>query len=411
MTFQEKPTFFDLFAGAGGLSLGFENAGFQCAGASELHSDAIETYKYNRKGKGLVIEGDIRNLKPQDLFDKIESNINRKNVDVVIGGPPCQGFSLRGKRRKKDPRNELIYEYYRIIEILKPKMFVMENVSGLVNEKNKSILQDIFDKIANMGYKFNCSYLLASDYGVPQNRKRFIIIGAKPEFDIYFPEIKDQSMNNSIQRILSELDFENEVKFLNKINVIDNPISAFEALDDIAYEKVKNTTMEYRKYSNLSEYQKFVRSPGKLHNHKTTNHRDRTIRRFEYIKPGERTIDLFDRFPPELAIKRRTEKRILPDEPTGTITSCNEDFIHYKLNRIITIREMARLQSFPDDYRFRGTRTTGSHRRKKSVCQVQQVGNSVPPLMAQSIAESIRYSLGHEINGEFNEIINQLNKK
>lgn len=403
---DDDPKVLDLFCGAGGLSLGFENAGFQILCTVENHSDPIKTYISNRLEKqnkfNLLIE-DIRNIKKSNIDKAIAKSFKKKpKIDVVIGGSPCQGFSLRGKRDINDPRNNLAFEFFRIVDEVKPEIFVFENVSGLLMKNNRSFLLSIIKRIEKLKYHIGLDILNSSDYGVPQNRKRVIIIGSKNSNNVFFPK---KSNYEELQHIIER--FKLEPPNYDVVPVVKNKVSIYDALDDIAYAKVNESPIKYRKKA-TSIYQKFMRKNSeKLFNHITTKHRENSLRMFSVLKSGQGIESL----PKDLRVNRRSLQRMERNKQSRTITCCNEDFIHYSLDRIITVREMARLQSFPDNYVFHGTRTTGGDRRKFSCCQVQQVGNSVPPLLAQAIAEGVLKMLNYKSNSELTDFINILNKK
>lgn len=401
----EKPTFIDLFCGAGGMSLGFEEAGFQGVCVVDFHSDPLKTYELNRvniKKKLLILNEDIRELKGDAILTRIAKKFKRKeNIDVIIGGPPCQGFSLRGKRNKLDPRNNLLFEFFRLIEEIKPEIFVFENVPGLLMKKFNDTLKTIFETITSLGYRYGFELLNSADYGVPQNRERFIIIGSKSCEKIYFPKQPQTRKSN----ILNFINRENQ-KY-DVVPYVKRKVTAFEALDDIAYKNNEENPTLYSKTPIGPFQENFQWKKNRLYNHITTKHSITTRGRFSQFKQGYSMKDI----PEDYRTKRSSVQRMYARKPTRTITSCNEDFIHYSLNRIITIREMARLQSYPDNYVFYGTPTTGGNRRMASCCQVQQVGNSVPPLLGQAIAECVRKMLGIGSNNKLKNFINILNKR
>lgn len=403
---DDSPKVLDLFCGAGGLSLGFERAGFQIVCAIENHSDPIKTYLYNRveKQKNFnFIIGDIRNITKNNINQAV-AKVSKKNsnIDVIIGGSPCQGFSLRGKREQNDPRNNLAFEFFRIVNEIEPSIFVFENVSGLLMKNNRSFLLSILNRIDKLKYHIGLDILNSSDYGVPQNRKRLIIIGSKNIDKMIFPK---KTKSEELKKRLESLNLD-KPKY-DAVPVVKNKVSIYDALDDIAYPNVNKSPIKYRRKASTL-YQKYMRmNSEKLFNHITTKHRKNSLKMFSMLKPGQDIADL----PKDLRVNRRSLQRMEQNKQSRTITCCNEDFIHYSLDRIITIREMARLQSFPDNYLFYGTRTTGGNRRKFSCCQVQQVGNSVPPLLAQAIAEGVLKMLGYKSNSKLAELINNLNRK
>jgi len=404
---NEMPTAIDLFCGAGGMSLGFEKAGFQVVYAIDHHPDPLKTYENNRrdlKYKFKTLLSDIKDIKGKNILNDI--SINSKfapKIDVIFGGPPCQGFSLRGKRNKDDPRNFLVYEYIRMVQEINPECLVFENVPGLLTNNNRDFLDEIIRRLRKLGYHISFDILNAADFGVPQNRKRFFIIGSRNSDSIYFP--KRGAKSKKIKALYDY--YEINPPKSNGLPILEKKISTKEALDDIALNNIEKTPIKHIKKPN-GEFLKKIRAPhNKLFNHITTKHRQTTIERFSKFKPGYTMKDI----PKEYRTNRTSVQRMFPHQPSRTITSCNEDFIHYSIDRIITIREMARLQSFPDSYVFFGTPTTGGNRRKISCCQVQQVGNSVPPLLAQVIAEGLLKMLGYKSNKEIASFLNALNKR
>ncbi len=402
----DNPNFVDLFCGAGGFSLGFEMAGFRSIFAIDKHPDPIKTYCQNRpeilKNHG-IFTGNICEISGKNILktlSKLESV--KSEIDVIIGGPPCQGFSRRGKQRKNDPRNKLVYEYFRIVDDIKPEVFVFENVPGILMEKNRVLLESIIEKIEKMNYHYGLDVLNSFDYGVPQNRQRLIIIGRKSGDEIIFPK---RSKNYLLKDVIVDLNYNNPT--YDVVPIVKKHVSNEEAISDIAYDKVRDSPTPYQK-NPMSVYQKELRKfSTEVYNHITTRHRNSSIEIYELLKPGQEMKDL----PEDLENTRWTLRRMVPEEIARTLTACNEDFVHYLQNRIITIREMARLQSYPDNYIFYGVRTTGGSHRKQSCCQVQQVANSVPPLLAQAIAEAVLKMLGHKSNGYLKEFIEKLNNR
>lgn len=379
----------DLFSGAGGFSLGFEKAGFESVGGIDIHPDPLTTYLENRRTNNpnlKVLKANIQNLSKKRIFKEL--NLDKdKSLDVIIGGPPCQGFSLRGNRKRTDPRNDLINDFICLVAKIQPEIFVIENVPGLASNEGNDYLNKIVEKIQNLSYNLGIDLLYAPDYGVPQNRTRLFIIASRTNRRIYFP----QKRNATNEPFLDEINQKNcllerlEHQFLKNSEYI----TTKEALSDIAIEKVQTEECPYKRQP-ISNYQKIMRENCEwIYNHRTTRHRPESIEQFKYLKPGGSIKDI----PINIRNKRFTLMRMHPEKISGTLTSCNEDFLHYKLNRIITIREMARLQSYPDSYIFHGTRTTGGDTRRHACCQVQQVANSVPPLLAEVVGNAVMKTL------------------
>lgn len=338
----------DLFCGAGGLSIGFEHEGFNSVLAIDKWNDAIVTYNENRENKcGTTV--DIHDFTNEQL-----SEMNEKyHVKGIIGGPPCQGFSMVGTRLTNDPRNSLYMEYVRFVDVIKPDFFLLENVPGLLSMEKGKYKDDIIQRFSELGYNVNFSTLKASDYGVPQSRKRVFFVGLNR--DVYgeiffdFETIEKQPM-----------------------------VSTKEAIGDLpTLIDEEETTI----YSNdpQNDYQKLMRKNSTtLHNHQRTNHTKQTVDVISLVPDGGNIRDL-----PEEYYKVRNYnaafKRMNSKLPSGTIDCGHRNYFHYELNRIPTARESARIQSFPDDYVFCGSKTS----------QYTQVGNAVPPLLAQAIARAL----------------------
>lgn len=346
-----KPKVIDLFAGVGGLSLGFENCGFDVVLANEYDASIAAAYEYNHK-KTKMICGDITSL---DL-DKIFAKYNGK-VDVVIGGPPCQGFSQKGQRKTiHDERNFLFKYYVKVVELTKPRYFVMENVPNLLTTEGGYFRKEIEELFNSMGYHLKMGVLNASDYGVPQNRRRAVILGklGAPAPDLPAPS-----------------------------NV---PVTIWDAISDLAYlnSGEGEEEQEYR-FTPQSEYQENLRSGNTmLYNHVATKHSDLALERLAMIPPNAGREVLPEEHLTK-SIYSGTWSRMRRDEISVTITTrfdtpSSGKFTHPFLDRAITVREAARIQSFPDSFRFIGNK--GS--------QMKQVGNAVPPLLASAIASVIK---------------------
>ncbi len=405
---QKKYNVLDLFCGAGGMAEGFLQAGFKIPFASDFSEEASKTYINRHKQLGLntrFYRGDISRLAKGNFLKR---ELNDTKIHVVIGGPPCQGFSLTGKRSPNDLRNELFMKYLKVIKIVKPEYFVMENVLGILSFKIPKIkglsgceyideyVTDILVKEAfEIGYKLSWKTLNAKDYGVPQSRLRVIFIGHK---------------------ILKR---NNKVYNLNVIPCFPerspNTVSVFEAISDLNFLESGQKSEEYLLNNDLSEYQKKLRqgqTPDfknntikslNLHNHIASKHNINTIRRFTLLNNGERLNDLLKRLKNDLTVeefeeintKKRSCYKLDEQNVSPTILTLPDDIIHYdaKHPRILTVRELARLQSFDDSFCFLGKRTTGGSRRKLETPQYTQVGNAVPPFFAKAIALEILKAL------------------
>ncbi len=364
----------DLFAGCGGLSTGFEMAGYDVALAVEKDAWAAETYVTNHAGTK-VITADITGVSDLDaLFD---NKVLR--IDGIIGGPPCQGFSLSGNRDKNDPRNSLFMEFVRFVKHFMPDFFVMENVPGLLSMKTKKgeMVRDvILGEYDRAGYNVVYHILNAAEYGVPQSRMRVFFIGLR----------KDILFNSEMLFPKGFLFGCDQVTIADAI--MDLPqLQAGEGVEKADYIMPPQ-----------NEYQKWVRqgSDG-IYNHIAMRHTSRLIERFSHIGYGQSVADVAEEFQQRQRgdaskisgkVYSQNNMRPFPDKPSPTVpASFQSNFIHPYLNRNFTAREGARLQSFPDRYVFCGKRTTMSW--EKNLSQYQQIGNAVPPLLAKAIADNL----------------------
>lgn len=348
--FELKHKVIDLFSGVGGFSLGFEKAGFDVVLANEYDAEIASSYIFNHPSTKMII-GDITKLDYEQEFSDYIGE-----VDVIVGGPPCQGFSQKGQRKTiLDERNFLFQYFVKAVSYIQPKYFVMENVPNLfTSEKGyfKNELENLFNEL---GYDLSMGVMNASDYGVPQHRRRAIIIGKKDGKSPSLP-------------LTSE-----------------NKVTIWDAISDLAYLS-SGEGAEQQEYSFpiQSSYQELMRRDSEtLYNHIATKHSSLALERLALIPPNGGK-----EFLPEehltKSIYSGTWSRMVKDEMSVTITTrfdtpSSGKFTHPFLNRAITVREAARIQSFPDSFRFIGSKSS----------QMKQVGNAVPPLMAQCIASVI----------------------
>lgn len=392
---------FDLFSGAGGMAEGFLQAGFSIPYASDKSEQASLTYQNRHKQLGLTTHffcGDVVELSKRNKLNTFLGN-DKNHIDVITGGPPCQGFSLAGIRNPDDVRNTLVKSYIKILKQVKPKYFVMENVLGILSARfnnykgyktytDESVVDVLLSEFAHIGYSnVKIKTLDASDYGVPQRRLRVIFLGTRDDISV-------------------ELSHP-EVKIAPKISVKD-------AIDDLKNIRLGTEETIYRKKI-LSDYQsasRLGRTPNinnhpvaaeGITNHQTSRHTAIVLERFTKLKQGENIKSLLSRLSEDeqerLKTKKNNCKKILPNEPAPTMLTLPDDVIHYSQSRILTVREMARIQSFDDSFEFLGKRTTGGDRRKHETPQYTLVGNAVPPLLAFAIAKEIKgclMELGYE---------------
>jgi DNA (cytosine-5)-methyltransferase 1 len=339
----------DLFCGAGGLSYGFESAGFDILLGIDNDQKALETFELNHKGSKSIC-GDITEITYEE---HIKPLLDGKQIDVIIGGPPCQGMSLSGPRKFDDPRNKLYLSYIRLVNEIQPKAFVIENVPGLVGLFGGQIKDSIIEKFTEMGYQIEYKILCSSDYGVPQSRKRVVFVGRKTgKFE--YPEINPNVVTCSMA------------------------LSDLPPLEDELGEEVSEYPLPPQ-----NPYQKLMRERSdKVLNHVAACHSEKVKTIIALVPDGGNYKDLPDEY-------RNTRNfhvawtRFASNKPAPTIDTGHRHHFHYKYNRVPTVRECARLQSFPDDFKFLGNKTQ----------QFRQVGNAVPPLMAQAIAEQVKKML------------------
>lgn len=335
----------DLFSGAGGLSYGFEMAGFNVLLGIDNDEAALNTFKLNHN-ESKILKCDITSI---SYKSDIKPLIGDRNIDVIVGGPPCQGMSISGPRKFDDPRNGLYLSYIRLVKEIMPKAFVIENVSGIVSLFKGRIKDHIIDELTKIGYKVQFKTLIASDYGVPQNRKRVIFVGTL-EDGFSYPEPVGDTITT-------------------KMAISDLPRLEYELGD---------TESDYLTPPQ-NEYQKLMRCYSqKVYNHVAANHSDRVKEIIALVPDGGNYKSL----PEELRETRKFNvawTRFPSDKPSPTIDTGHRHHFHYKFNRVPTVRESARLQSFPDNFIFTGNKTQ----------QFRQVGNAVPPILAKIIADKL----------------------
>lgn len=369
----------DLFAGAGGLTLGFQRAGIKAIGAIEVDRFAAETFSYNFPEIPIYCR-DIHSFSEEEIKERF------LGVDIIDGGPPCQGFSVAGPSQYGiiDKRNTLIMEFYRFIKVLRPKFCVLENVKGILNGKMNSsqkALATYLSMTSEIGYKSKIYVLQAADFGVPQYRERVVVISSLENIEM--PE-----------RILGG--FEGEENWVKVKDV-------FGDLPDVLAGEGSNEAVPY-KCAPLNHYQEYLRENSKfVTNHVAMKHTKRLIDRFAQIPQGGSLLDVpaaygqRQRNGTELDVRKRyktNNQRLHPDHVSNIITaSFQSTFVHPYLNRNLTAREGARLQSFPDSFYFCGPRTLMSKSLlikenridEIGLSQYNQIGNAVPPRMAEAV--------------------------
>jgi DNA (cytosine-5)-methyltransferase 1 len=393
-------TYIDLFSGCGGFSLGLGKAGWQGIFAVEKDPMAFNTFRHN------LIDSKHGHFNWPEWLPKKETTIQdllehyneqlallSGKIDLIAGGPPCQGFSMAGRRNPKDPRNQLSNEYIKMVELIRPKYLVLENVRGFnskfINaqgEKAKKPYSMIVKaRLEKLGYKVHTDYVHTKRFGVPQQRVRFIMIGIRNDL----PQIEPFNMLESIRPMflkcnglpLSEVSAKHAISDLEIANATlvhhsGSLVSGFKKLDYIqpksltAYQKLMRKGMGKRQPNSL-----------RLARHKATTV-DSFTRAQLLCRPG---IALSKAEQTQLGTKKQARTVLDPNAPSKTLTTLPDDLLHYSEPRILTVRESARIQSFPDSFEFKGKYTTGGERRTQECPRYTQVGNAVPPLLAEAL--------------------------
>ena len=338
----------DLFCGCGGLSAGFQMAGYNTILGLDNDKEALKSFKNNHVDANIVC-GDITKIPSSEIM-----GITKKDIDIVIGGPPCQGMSISGPRKLHDPRNRLYLSFIRVVADLQPKAFVVENVPGLVGLFNGIIKDSIVSEFNSMGYTVNYKIINAADFGVPQIRKRVFFVGLRGSKTYLFPKGTHNGENLWV--------------------TAEQAVSDLPLLEDTLGNEIEHYVSEPQ-----NEYQEYCRKNSSvIYNHQATSHTEKTKNIISLVPEGcnykELPIEYIDTRNFHVAWTRYHSKK-----PASTIDTGHRHHFHFKCNRVPTVRENARFQSFPDDFVFSGNRTE----------QYRQVGNAVPPLLAKAIAEEL----------------------
>jgi DNA (cytosine-5)-methyltransferase 1 len=398
-------TYIDLFSGCGGFSLGLGNAGWQGIFAVEKDSMAFETFRHN------LIDGKNGHFSWPEWLPKKETTIQdllehfpeklaslTGKIDLIAGGPPCQGFSMAGRRNAKDPRNKLSNEYIKMVDIVKPKYLVLENVRGFnskfTDAEGKQAKQPysmiVKANLEKLGYTIYTDYVHTKRFGVPQQRVRFIIIGIRNDLPQKQPFLALEELRPAFLKKnglpLREVSSKSAISDLEIANAelihhSGNPITGFKKLN-------------YIPPKSLTPYQKLMRKgmkKNKPNSLRLARHKATTIESFtkaqQICRPG---IALNKELQAILGTKKQARTVLDPSSPSKTLTTLPDDLLHYSEPRILTVRESARIQSFPDSFEFRGKYTTGGERRTQECPRYTQVGNAVPPLLGEVIGNLIK---------------------
>jgi DNA (cytosine-5)-methyltransferase 1 len=335
----------DLFCGCGGFSHGFQKAGFEVVLGVDWNADAIETFKLNHK-KAQYYAGPIEKLTNQ----KINQMLAGQKIDVVIGGPPCQGFSTVGQGKKEDPRNFLFKEFVRIVKLLKPRMIVLENVTGLLAEKNKNVLNNIFRSFTRLGYQMDAKVLQAENFGVPSHRRRTFIIGC----------LVGKGLESAWPRETHGLLAGKKLKTIGEAWRVLQKKKTFQQ-HDIEKAKLKNQ-LDIKRLKYIPEGQGIRYQKNEL---------DFLPKKLRYNIAWEML--------PEKRFRQTKLQRLDRKKVSPTILTSRTSYIHPTEPRYLTPREAALCQSFPENFKFYGSVTS----------VFRQIGNAVPPLLAYRLAKNI----------------------
>ncbi len=393
---KRPPTVLDTFAGAGGFSLGFEMAGCRVLGAIEMDRWACDTFAFNHP-EAQVVHGDISKLTDERILELFGDN----PPDIVIGGPPCQGFSIANRNAgdSKDPRNSLFRDFVRVGKILRPRAMVMENVPNLLAAKTaegRPVIEIIASELQALGFKTYWKTLQATDFGVPQIRTRLFVVAVRNSIAEPFPKPTHRlASSTQIDDLFSDTAVEPCPTLWDAISDLPE-LSAGEGGEEQSYASPPKTN-----------YQRSLRGEAEiLFNHKAMNHTKRMVERFETMQWGHSVNDVPEHLKPRqrnsekltTAAYDQNNRRMYADRPCHTIAaSFYANFVHPYSHRNFTAREGARIQSFPDSFRFLGKPTVVSHKllaregreEEKFLCQYSQIGNAVPPMLARAVAKNL----------------------
>lgn len=360
----------DLFAGVGGLSYGFaHDDNFEIVAANEILSDMAKAYSLNHPNVK-IYNCDIKDFGVKNLAEDLQ--IKKGDIDLIVGGPPCQAFSTVGKRLNDDPRGKLFQEYYRILKELNPKIFLFENVKGLLSMQKGELIKTILSLFESLGYKVKYDILNSADYGVPQIRERVIIIGTRLNNEFKYP--KKTHYYSDSNDIFSQ--------------GLKPYLTLSEAISDLPFIKSNEESFEYS-CQPCNDFQSLMRknAPKKLMDHNTPKNNDKLVKLMEHLPDGGTPQDVPKELRPTSGFKN-TYCRLWWERPSPTITRnlstpSSSRCIHPKTPRPLTTREGARLQCFPDNYIFYGSRSSKN----------LQIGNAVPTFLSIALKNSIKEHL------------------
>jgi len=380
-------TYIDLFAGCGGLSLGLYNAGWEGLFAVEKNPMAFATLKYNLIDKKQHYHWPKwlaqKNINIDDVlkYDRNELGSLKGKINLVAGGPPCQGFSFAGRRDEQDQRNQLVHSYLKFVELVEPEVVFFENVRGFTvkfaKKASKGIVYSdlVESRLKKLGFNPKSDIINFSEYGIPQRRNRFILVGIRGgDAETFFEKLKQNKKSFFKKKSLPEI------------------ISARDAISDLERchgERQSPDSKNFKagKYGPISSnYQELMRknAPEYPDSHRFVNHTNKTKQRFQfYLENFPKNKNINQDMKESLNLRKHCITPMDPDLPSPSLTTLPDDYIHYSEPRVLTVREFARLQSFDDWFEFRDKYTTGGSFRTSEVPRYTQVGNAIPPLFVE----------------------------
>lgn len=396
--------YIDLFSGCGGLSLGLHNAGLHGLFAVEKNEDAFRTLKFNLIDRVEHFDWPkwlpVKNHNIDALLEKQKTELMalRGKVDLIVGGPPCQGFSLAGRRQKDDKRNHMVASYIKMVKLIHPRYILLENVKGFTIPFHKgttpvSFRDNLVNELQDMGYDIDFKLIDFSSFGVPQKRVRFILVGVL-NTDVKTEAVKAASFFKLLEKM--------KAGFFEAKRLTANP-TVEDAISDLFCSNGTAKDAEVKRFSvgqygaTQTSYQRLMRSNianvvTHPDSHRFARHTTAIAERFKIAIAKKMTPSVYRK---HFKLLKSSTKLLMANMPTPTLTTLPDDYIHYCEPRILTVREYARIQSFPDDYEFKGKYTTGGKRRVNEVPRYTQVGNAIPPLFGELAGQVLR-EMAHE---------------
>lgn len=412
---MKQMNYIDIFAGCGGLSLGLHSSKWKGLFAIEKSSMAFETLQHNLINNRKHFQWPKWLPETSHDINEVLEKYGKQlrslegTVDLVVGGPPCQGFSMAGRREEADERNELIKSYIRFIETINPNMLLFENVKGFNigfkkgNMRGEPYSKYVLSELKKLGYDVKGKLVNFSDFGVPQKRERFIIYGTKKGIASDFFE----GLMNSKERFLAARDLRSNTSVREAISDLKKSNGVIDSPDSKGFKAGKYVAPK-------SEYQVLMRKKSRLmypDSHRFANHLSRTIEKFNFIlKSSHKNKNVGEDIREKFNLKKHCIIPLAGCLSSPTLTTLPDDYIHYCEPRILTVREYARIQSFPDWFEFKSKYTSGGKLRKLEVPRYTQIGNAVPPLFGELAGIVLRKIALKRSKNSTNVMISSKNK-